>query len=392
MHRIVGYGSNKKIINLMTHNKSREYLALQILDFIHDGATGIPIDELIDLTATWLYYNNNSLRSHITCKSFITYLTNEIWTYFNEQGIDPTMPVKYSLNTNTFNVDSIIIDDPPNIQVVIDQCDADKTKIFCRNKMRYVEITQSTMYDSGAFQNVCGDRAVALNGPSLVTGSRIDSRYYADGTLRVPNFSQQYFGYCNKHAVINMFSTATTSVCNGIRHKVTLGKQSINEPLIVHNFNQDYAIKGVLEMHIQDQSYRFNVVLAYRGYISSPLKNNTYLCFTHRIRDNEHLTRGYSPSNAMLNVLRPNIRHIIREGGLSDVLYAYTELVAKHWGDLGLILDVIGTNLYIVTNDNIVKILTATWGGNIIIGDIMCTSRGVDDIAVTYENNTGSLF
>lgn len=382
MHRLFAPGSNKKIV-ILDAPTTVKYLIAQLLDFQHDAPNNIQpaYNDLVKLIAVWIHTNNYALRNW-DINAFVAMMGKLLSAtpYKIRDLVNNAGGLDQLFADNMFTIADIDTD----ISAIIDQCGCDIAAIVCSNKGKFATITPAIVYDQGAFA-ICGERQVKTDGPSFkLQNDQLDLSRIQDGSWRIPYFSQNVFNnYSFDEKVIRMCSAVSPYSCDKLR---LTGMSSVF----------DHCLAG----YLPDPTGKLQrVILAYRGttqvnyFNKSTNTNESYLSFSGKINDQiAPIRRGYSPSPDMLYKLHINLKTLCNSGNNIDLLLAYNELMAKHWGDLGLILDAIGTNMYVVSNDNTIKYLSAVLQSNCIYDNKMRTAPQKINTEIKYETNTSSIF
>jgi hypothetical protein len=141
----------------------------------------------------------------------------------------------------------------------------------------------------------------------------------------------------------------------------------------------DTAIVGVID--------GVNVVVA----LMNAVMLNEHIYFEHVVEPEFIVQRGYSPTVPDLSILHKSMNESDKKLSTIDHLLIYTELVAKHWGDLCMVTDVAGTQAYLLTNDTIAKRLCIQLGANFSDG-VNLYQRKTPSQMVTNEVDSGSIF
>jgi hypothetical protein len=77
------------------------------------------------------------------------------------------------------------------------------------------------------------------------------------------------------------------------------------------------------------------------------------------------------------------------------LMYAYAELVAKHWGDLGLAIDALFEGAILFAEDNILRAICGMFGVTTAVADtMMLPAQRLEEIGVAriIEHNTSTIF
>ncbi len=247
--------------------------------------------------------------------------------------------------------------------VVIDQCPGGTaTQVFCNNGKNVI-ITPSTIYDNGAFSNNCGNRS--------------NCETYEP---KMPSLT--FSDYYNEPSVRFMMGHMPAIDCAkfGI---------SANEFAPI----RDNIIYGTLMI----AGKPYEIIVAQMGKAVSSVKVGKnqvkqVIRFSHVVQHGLTLYRGSAPSNTQLKPLH----HELYNANLAsmttlDKLLAYTELVAKHWGDLGMVFDAIGTQRYVLSDDTILKVICAQLGVNFADTQNLYTAA-IPNNRAHLVNNSGSAF
>lgn len=104
------------------------------------------------------------------------------------------------------------------------------------------------------------------------------------------------------------------------------------------------------------------------------------ITFESPVNPKTNICRGCAPSKKMLmdlyRELCDNYDNLnIGILTIPDRLLVWNELMAKHWGDLGMICEAMGTNLYVLSNDQVVKYMCAFFGVNYIDNNDLYTKN-----------------
>jgi hypothetical protein len=281
--------------------------------------------------------------------------------------------------------------------VVIDNCT--NTKIYCERV--YKTLYQNTLYDNGAYTNTCNQACQMIK--------------YASPTVpRFASFTTQYYNRVGVLDKLSYRSIVNATTCGIANIAITTIDNVIVGCLPVSgssNYNQR-----------QPQQYKA-VVLAYQGVDSNTITNgklqNTCYRFSSQVHNEFSIPRGFSPSKndvvvmfndylkfyeSLLIQSRRNGKTVIDlvNNTTEDLLIIYTELAAKHWGDLGLIFEAIGGK-YVVTSDHMVGLVCRVLNINYVTDDMYTTPRSSDvrnsiantagtEVANVYETNTSHIF
>lgn len=366
--------SSKKIIKLSKED-TLKYLALQIIDIFHDAensrivATQNNRRVITEMLAFWLHRNNNSINALIGFDEFHQMILANVERFMGDKSASADIAALimgdcvYAANDYVVR-DFDTFDEIPDVEIIADQCNPkSKTGIFCINKGRFITFGQSVVYDNGAYMNTCGGKK--------------KTKSFNIGT------PTSDFKYYRQNNVIDMFNNLVVNDCQGVA---------------LRNI-RDYAIVG--EFQIGTASVAGT--LAYMGISTCSEPAMTFfgtqiiesLVFSHRALTS-FIRRGTAPSNAMMGDL---FRDISVRGNISnnltneEMILAYTELAAKHWGDLGMICEAIDTRLYIRSNDQAIKYLCSFFGINYMDDNKLYTKTATTRRpSVVYEDNSPSLF
>lgn len=384
MEHIFGYGSDKKVVHL-NYSDTITYLKTQIVDFKHDAGDtyNLPNINIVTMMSKWLHANNSILRD-VPYNDFRNNLIKSLAKIPNNieqmNGLNGGNFISLFKNNGFYvkKLDKVAQDN--NVRVVIDQCGPSAGAI-CNAKGKYAMLTPSVIYDQGAYPQLCGNKQILYCSRSYKTQwGKEDSRKHADGTWRVPHFPTEKFNnYSYSNETIEMSRTITSYKCT----KTRSAEKDKFHP-------QDYYILGQL---MNGNGKLVDIILAFRGTIVTQFDDSDFLSFSHRVEEGIIQNRGYSPTNTMLRSLHDVLPSICASPIDRDLLIAYCELMAKHWGDLGLIMDVIGTDYYIVSQDRTIKYLCAILKTNCIFDNYAFTVKPkVPGPYIYDETNTASLF
>ncbi len=362
MNKFLGYGRDQKVIYL-NENDTYKYLCIQVLDIIHDSDTKLAnsnsVNNIIHLMSTWLYQNNTIFKNNITFKQLSQLL---------ESNINNLMPSNYTINLfieNEFNsalnkqCNDLFLLNKYDVSLIsadtlalLDSCESNNS-IFCTDKAKYSILTQSVLYDNGAHNMLCG-RRTTRNMNNII-----------------PQFSKANNSYWNQKEVINSIQSSVFSEC-------VVFKSNTNDTVTkTLNNIYDYYLIGTI--------MNYTVVLTYRGI---DIVNN-YVYFNQKVaKKQDNISRGYSPSTKMLKPLYDNISNVANTNSIIDKLLLYNELVAKHWGDLGFIFDIANTNIYLITQDNILQYLCVFFGVNYSSDNKLYTSTKRQRTEILYNTTT----
>jgi hypothetical protein len=123
--------------------------------------------------------------------------------------------------------------------------------------------------------------------------------------------------------------------------------------------------------------------------------NEEYIYFSHQVDQKSINKRCCAPINSALKILYANYTVSLNNNNIThlDKLVVYTELIAKHWGDFGMICEAVGTDVYVMSADKMVKLLCSFFGTNFADEEkfyIHTNNTYVPDIS--FETNTSSIF
>lgn len=354
----------------LTPEDTLKYLAIQAIDIFHDAKLDVGVDlapnqvnrkEMADLQTNWLY-NNNDMRG-VSYEKLYEFILNNMSRFIHGDRINlavsDLIDSNHSFTVNDYRINDVNKIDINGIQAIVDQCDRrSNTSIICANKSRVVSLSQSILYDQGASQTNCGKR----NTVSLNIGYPVSNlRYFANNANM---YNDYIINSCNGYSVSNLHSV---------------------------------VIEGVLPLsRMIDGAYDVNVVVAkFDAYASSVLVEDTSrsgfmnvispkyvetISFESLVSSNTNIRRGYAPSKKILmdlyNELCDKYGNLNLSGlTISDRLLVWNELMAKHWGDLGMICEAMGTNLYVLSGDQVVKYMCAFFGVNYIDNNDLYTKN-----------------
>lgn len=358
-------GSDKKIIYLDVPD-TYKYLALQIVDIIHD-ALGLAKMEsskmrkfMVDLQIHWLY-ENNSCMQNVNREGLTNLLNDGVDKILRSGPSEALRHLASCAECTAFNCSEFDVYDvdksPFNVIILKDSCDSNSPiGSFCKDKNKLL-FGQSILYDDGAMKSNCGTRAAKstrIGPPKMI----FNDNYYSDSRVKTS------------------FDSAVKSVCGGVEIQNTY----------------DMCIIGTIPT--MTQGYSCRPVVARMG--CNKIKNEPYVYFDHTVSmpDDFIIKRGYAPTNPQLEILHTALnKHGFNGIGSVDKLLLYTEFMAKHWGDLGMIFDAINTPAYILTQDNMLKYLCAFFGVNFSDGHSLYTLGTFGRRATAqFEKNSGSIF
>ncbi len=364
--RYTAPGTDKRILYLGVTDTIR-YLVIQSLDMIKDAmSSGAFTSEInlarfiVDSAAAWIYTNNECLH-YLKYSGFNAFLWNNFLSYWRGSA-------EATLNSLRPDRSGIPITNGAR-RVVVDQCNenilAARSAFYCKkdsigtgsSKITFPNsntiITQSTLYDLGAGMTNCG----AL-------------KYIYTKSMPAPmSFSNNY---TMDLRVQKMISARPTYICKDIIPTACIDNCIYGDIMFNNNVH--------------------HIVCAHMSVSGVKLSNYDCVQYNHVISPGKFSVRGYAPSNKLLEGLYKDING--NNPGSTDILLIYTELAAKHWGDLGLVFDVLSSDVFIVSNDRTVKILCDQFGANYMDEnyEYPAISRNSNDVYFKMEYNTASVF
>jgi hypothetical protein len=362
------YNTMKRII--LTPEDTLKYLAIQTIDIFHDAKLNVVTDlvpnqvnreEMANLQTNWLFNNNDIIG--ITYKELYGVILNNMNRFIHGDRINldvsDLIDGNHSFTVNDYRINDVNRIDINGIQAIVDQCDSrSNTSIICANKSRVVSLSQSILYDQGASQTNCGKR----NTLSLNIGCPTSQLQYFANNVNM--YNDYIINDCNGYSINDLHSVVIEGMLPLSR--LINGANDIN--VIVAKFGA-YASTVIVEDKSQS---------GFRNKITS--KNVETIAFESRVSSNTNIRRGYAPSKKILMGLYRELCDNygnLNLGKLSviDRLLVWNELMAKHWGDLGMICEAMGTNLYVLSGDQVVKYMCAFFGVNYIDNNDLYTKN-----------------
>jgi hypothetical protein len=303
--------------------------------------------------------------------------------------------IYYAYNALTDNIPFLIKDDVQKKvfdfvdgleckNCIVDSCGSN----FCKKNKNLVKITPSVLYDNGASDVISSKKSrYNFSSDKYDTQSVINKKYdYFNESRTIESY------FCTTNArVFSHTNEKNRDVFNNIdmeyRDMGIIGylmHENILKPVVIAfmglNLNIDNDITSIQYKHYVNCGYRgftrltnVNPTIKYRGF--SPSVNGL-----SKLHIKLRSFRWYKTIKPMDNVIEFSCE-------------IYTEFVAKHWGDLGLLFDVIKTDMSLITIDNHLLYLCTLFGVNHYndknwYGVSNTTRRPI----VEYQQGTNSLF
>lgn len=386
----IGRGTDKKVIEL-NPSVTLEYLKFHLLDIMHDTGASIvdviSLQALAALYATWLANVNPRAEPY---RDIIYHLL-----------MDNTKDIIGSRLTDIAQriirgLPNVTDDTPARKTVLIDSCP--QNAYFCDDKKHFAIATWSTLYDRGSYAQTCGQyqrlQYVRADKIPVVPNVRPRTNFIAPISEDTSQFTD--------------FSIAT---CTNLRKPL---EQQVYDHVIIGTIN-------IPSSGPQVPAIPLRIVLAYRGTSislvetrenpQSPPVTNPICKFHTRVSRNLVVARSCAQSakttraivSAWIAYCQDNAQFfptsappelpLLVAGRVRDAaLRAYTELSAKHWGDLGLVLDALGVpSRYVATDDHFMAAICSIFGAKFIFKQHQYNPI-VTGVTQTYQRNTASIF
>jgi hypothetical protein len=367
--------TDKKII-ILSPEDTIKYLAVQISDILHDsGSNNTKPYNYINIMVNWIVANNSNIntidKNELYYKIYYTYkaLTNNIPFLIGDD-----------IQKKVFD----FVDGSECKNCIVDSCGSN----FCKENKNLVKITPSVLYDNGASEVL----------------STKKSRYkFSSNNYNTQSAKNKKYAYFNdKRTIKSYFCTTKAQVFSHTNEK--------NRD-VFNNINMEYRDMGIIG-YLMHENILKPVVIAFmglnmdrnNGIISiqySHYIDSGYRGFTRLTNTNPTIIyRGFSPSVSGLSTLHKALQAFTWSDKIKPMdnviefsCEIYTEFVAKHWGDLGLMFDVIKTDMSLITVDNHLLYLCVLFGVNHYddkkwYGVSDTTRRPI----VEYQQRTNSLF
>jgi hypothetical protein len=363
------YNMMKRIT--LTPEDTLKYLAIQAIDIFHDAKlnTGTDLapnqvnrEEMANLQANWLYNNNDALKI-VKFKELYGIILNNMNRFMSGDRINldvsDLIDGNHSFTVNDYRITDVNRVDINGIQAIVDQCErGNNTSIICANKGKAVSLSQSILYDQGARLTNCGKR----NTLSLNIGCPASRIHYFANNKNM--YNDCVINDCNGYTIGNLHSV----VIEGVLPLSRMIDDVNDIAVIVAKFG---ARSNMVQVEDTSRS-------GVRNWIAP--KYIETLIFESQVSPNTSICRGFAPSKKILMGLYQELCD--NYGNLNigiltipERLLVWNELMAKHWGDLGMICEAMGTNLYVLSGDQVVKYMCAFFGVNYIDNNDLYTKN-----------------
>jgi hypothetical protein len=258
---------------------------------------------------------------------------------------------------------------------------------------QHMRITWSVLYDNGA-------RFVNCGATSRVVGQRAPNEdvsvWWEDARILDPSAIPNMNDSAKKSSVARLFDAYCAHLLPAV-----CGRANVRD----NADHVEYTIKGTIP------GFAAYIILAHRSaqVILSP-EGARYIDFT--LRYARHVTMHYMRAVARTDCaflytqfLIPFLQNIARQNGsvapseeqqkmlVRGMLFAYNIFAAKHWGDLGLVLDTkfyIPRTEYVRTHDRVLSIFCMIFQTKCVLMDETVTDGGMDNFHLIIPRMTAT--
>jgi len=402
-------GSNKRVV-FLSARQSTIYLRNQVLDIMHDAGienvTDINVGAISALIAHWIVEINGLdwRAEHEIVNAIVVEFMPFIGATVDRIARDllSRAPIRET-RTAMLSVRHIINDN----------CAHQGTRrcVAARSQSPAVDVgtlcdareivTFSTLFDVGSFSVTCGGRQ-----EFVTTEANIPYAMWR------PEVAQMLLGALSEHTDFLL--------------PIDDNGPEFHSALIVKcgaQFSRPEDVARVIAEDARDLCIAgrfvwspFPIIIAYRGISSTPIYDGTgdWACQYTHFYDASHLVVSRSTSQtrkvasrviaAWVNLVVGLRKHACEVANIAsaEALRAYAEVSAKHWGDLGMIIDAAREpDIIMITSDKMAQVLCMQFGANcancaqggvdVRSADIMIP-RTSDDVQIANYENTADIF
>lgn len=405
IENIIGSGSDKKIVRLAGANAPIDYLCAQALDIMHDakidGASMQHIALVVGLIVHWICAHNNL---DLETKAR---LCDRVVRRLQILGGGRILDVKRAVANITQEYISVvharhatmtIMSHDDLARIIVDSCGTHAnagaaTRVVGCDTSRAI-LTWSVMYDGGANEAYCKDARGRCIGLAPMDGLR--------EVARATEMSQK---------IMDRLSLFSLSVCANHRNSSDLATNAYDMCIVAN-------LSDLIGAPIMDGA-NYQVVLASRGCgltttervgASTSVPRASIGFFALQSFPGETIIIARSPPasetarivSSFVNIAHTNIPialatrayGVVTPQNERAMMRAYSMLVAKHWGDLGLVIDARCANAVVFTSDGVVCACCAMLGvTSILDGTMIRASPNVPPRhSQVTETNSGTIF
>ena len=427
IENIAGAGSNKRIVYLRGTNDSGsapiDYICAQVLDFMHDakidGASSAHVNLIVGMIVHWICaLNQLDLATKARLCDIVTariMILNARATDARSQGVvgrelhivdvkraiaNITREYGASSTSTSTNSTSSTTDTPLSsvsmARTIVDSCGAQgRTRVIECDTSRAI-LTWSVMYDGGASDAYCKDARGRCIGLEPMEGLRATARAIDMPPRIMDRLSIFSLSLCANHRDSRELATTSYDMAIVANLRDLIGYDStcasINRLIVLATRGCGLVAPDAVGANMsvsREQSIGFFAMQSFPGetviIARSPPANETERIIARIIARIRAHSREHGPIRAFDVVTPQNER---------EMMYAYCILVAKHWGDLGLVIDARVRDAIIFTSDGVVCACCAILGITSILdgAQIIRASDASARCAHSREDNSGTIF